>query len=248
MMWSKRVLLCLLCPLVVGCEMVEEGTVLRSIAYLRGLYRGYPVTLHEEIVVEGEVISCDRGGEFYHQLVVQDTTGGIVFSIDCDDLYKLYAVGDRVRVRCLGLRLGSYGRSLRLGGKSADGREVSEMSEAEWSGLCERVGRSERLSTTSIDIGAIEPRNLSSWVRIVGVRFVEAGEVWAPDGKSTTRHIVSLEAPRDTLRVRMSGHSDFSQERIPEGECCVEGVLDYFSDDYQLVLHSLDGVLTDSEK
>lgn len=248
MMWSRRVLLGVLWLLMVGCERVEEGAEACSIGYLRGLYRGYPVTLHEDIVVEGEVISSDRGGEFYHQLVVQDPTGGIIFSIDCDNLHELYSVGERVRVRCLGLRLGSYGRALRLGGESADGREVSPVSEADWRGRCERVGRSDKLTATTIDIGAIGPQNLSSWVRLEGVRFVEAGEVWAPDGESITRHLVSIAEPCDTLRVRLSGYSDFRQERIPEGECSVEGVLDYFSDDYQLVLHSMDSVLTDNEK
>lgn len=247
MMWSRCVLLALML-LLVGCESDEAGAEARSIAYLRGLYRGYPVTLHEEFVVEGEVISSDRGGEFHHQLVVQDHTGGIVFSIDCDNLYALYSVGDRVRVRCLGLRLGSYGRALRLGCGSADGREVSAMSEAEWRERSESVGHSERLTTTHVEIGTIEPRNLSSWVRVEGVRFVEAGQVWAPEGESTTRHLVSIAEPCDTLRVRLSGYSDFRQERIPEGRCTVEGVLDYFSDSYQLVLHSMDGVLTDNEK
>ena len=247
-MLSRGKILLTLALFVMGCSSDSDVPEATSISYLRGLYRGYPTLLHEECYIEGEVISSDRSEEFHHRIVVQDATGGIAFAVDYDALHTLLSVGDRVRVRCGGLTLGSYSHSLRLGRESAEGIEVSDMSLAEWKERFEIVGVSERLHTTHIEIGSLSAPNLSTWVRIEGVRVVEAGEMWADEGVSLTRHLVDIDTPSDTLRVRLSGYSDFWDQKIPLGECQVEGVLDYFSDDYQLVINSPDGVLTENEK
>lgn len=228
----------LLVVLLVGCEGVAEVEErVLSLRTLTGRYEGYPLTITDRVVVEGEVVSTDRSGEFYNRVVIQDSSGGVVVMVECDTLHLLHSIGDRLRIECQGLTLGSYGRGVRLGVEGSD-EEVEAMPLAEWRERYEEVGISPALRTTPLTIASADATNLYTRVLFEGVRFVEAGEQWAEEKESATRHIVDSNHPTDTLQVRVSGYSEFWAERIPSGVCDVVGVLDFFGTKYQLLIAS----------
>lgn len=231
--------------LPVGCVDGESASEEVSIAYLRSLYRGYPVLITEPLVVRGVVVSTDRYGESYHRLTMQDHTAGVEFSVDCDHLYRHYSVGDSLRIECCGLTLGGYGRAVRVGAEPEDGYEVSDIGWSLWQGVATNYGvATVQPAARSVTIADLSAELLSQRVLLEGVRFVEAGERWAEEeGMNTTRHIV--DAACDTLSVRTSGYSDFFHHILPEGECDVLGLLGYFGSDYQLVVFTPDDVLCD---
>lgn len=243
------VTVCLL--LMVGCNggvvpSDGEGGAI-SISQLRALYDGYPRLLTEGYTIEGVVISNDRHGEFRHKVAIEDSSGGVIIEVKSDSLFLLHRMGDRLRVECRGLTLGGYGGSIRLGAEGTT-REVEPLSKARWKEHYRTVGIADSLPQHSLSIGDITPRYLSTRLLLRGVRFVEAGEEWAPMQRDTTRHLVDCALEGDTLAVRLSGRSDFANHIIPEGECTLFGVLDYFHDGYQLLLASPDDVLPHSEK
>lgn len=245
--WSALVVLWLL----TGCESSagsdEPTTRLVSISHLTSLYDGYPQELSERIAIEGVVISDDRHGEFRHRVVMEDASGGVTVMVASDSLCLLHKVGDILRVECCGLTLGGYGRSPRLG---AEGQlsEVAPLSPARWQEVHNLVGVAPQVPLHEITIDELSARYISTRLLLRGVRFVEAGEEWAPLERDTTRHLVTSPHGADTLAVRLSGRSDFAHQPIPEGECTLIGVLDYFHEDYQLLLASPEDVLPHSEK
>ena len=58
--------------------------------------------------IYGVVTADDRSGNFYHQIVIQDSTGGIVIAIQATNLYNSYPVGRKVYVKLKGLTLVDY--------------------------------------------------------------------------------------------------------------------------------------------
>lgn len=243
-----RVLVGALCLLLVGCNgavVPSDGVI--SISQLRTLYDGYPRKVTQTLAVEGVVISSDRHGEFRHRVVIEDSSGGVVFMVGSESLYALHNIGDRLRVECGGLTIGSYGGSLRLGAEGIT-HEVEPLSPARWKEHYRTVGVAESLPQHSLSLGELAPRYLSTRLLLGSVRFVEAGEEWAPMRRDTTRHLVDFATGGDTLAVRLSGSSLFADMTIPEGECTLFGVLDCFNDSYQLLLASPDDVLPHSEK
>lgn len=249
-MFCRRIdgwLLAVATLLLVGCGTNNEGSGVTSIHTLRALYRGYPVTVEQNMTIEGVVVSDDRYGEFYQQVVVEDSSGGIIFLVDSDTLYALHKVGDRVRIECRGLTIGDYFGSLRVG-MSDMYYEVAPLSLARWCEVCHKVGVADKEPVNEAQIGELSAIHLSTRLGFSPVRFVGAGERWTDNGRDTTRYIIDALSPSDTLAVRLSGRSDFSGEIIPSGECRVVGVLDYHYDHYQLHLASPDDVLPLSEK
>ena len=250
MLWSRRfaAYLVALAVLLVGCSGGEEEAQSRliSIRQLTALYEGYPRHITERVAVEGVVVSDDRHGEFYHKVVMEDSSGGVAFMVDSPTLYTLHKMGDILRVDCCGMIIGGYGRAVRLGAEGTQ-NEVEPLSVARWREQYAFVGVADSLPYRSVAIGEVSAEMLSTRLLLEGVRFVEGGEQWAPNGESATRHLVDLATGSDTLAVRLSGRSDFAHERVPEGECLLFGVLDYFNDHYQLLLASPDEVLSHSE-
>lgn len=245
---NRLVLFALIVAVSVGCRPAEPTEHTTSIRALKALYRGYPVRIAEHVVVAGVVVGTDRYGELYHQLILQDHTGGIMFSIDNARLHETYAVGDSLRVNCCGLTLGAYGHSVRVGeAPSGDGYETSPIEWPQWCSLVEHCGvgaepRAERLES----IASLGPQHISTLVRLDRVRFVEGGEPLGVKGEATSRHLVSAtatEPPTDTLEVRASGHSDFHNITLPTSACSVIGIAGYFHNSYQLVITSPDDIV-----
>lgn len=229
--------------LLVGCSepVADEQSV--SIGYLRGLYGGYPRTLTEDYVIEGEVVSSDRYGAFLNQLVIQDPTGGISIMIDNPALHRSYSVGDLVRVWCRGLTLGGYGGSVRLGAGPERDWEVSRLGRAEWQRCSRVVGRREEVGSITRTIASLSADDMGRLVRVCGVRVIAAGELWPASGEALNVAVVDAASPTDTLLVRIVGHKELTDEVLPTGVVDVVGVADYFAGRYQLQLSSPMGFL-----
>lgn len=244
---ARSVLAVLWALMLVGCTDGSTGVQTISIHQLKNIYRGYPVVISSPIAVEGVVVSSDRWGESYRRLAVQDESGGVTFSIENRALHEEYSVGDRIRVECLGLTIGSYGHLVLVGGPPEGDMEVGPLEWSRWQAATTLVGSAAEPKPIQMTIGECNPRYLSVLVRLDGVRFVEAGEPWATEDEAITRHLVDVATTTDTLAVRCSGYSDFYHHRLPAGEVRVVGVLGYFHNAYQLLVDSPDRVSAGEE-
>lgn len=228
------------CLMVVASACGEhdgEGLERVSIAHLRTLYRGYPITISEDIYIEGRVVSDDRYGNFYHTLVLQDSTGGIPIRIYHNALHTLHPLGSTLRVRCLGLQLGSYGGAVRLGGES-DGRgEVSDLSPADWARSYVELGEVANVEPRRVAIAELSARDIATLVMVEGVAVVEGGRLWSEVAEEREVHVV--DGALDTLVVSLSPYEELFDSRVPTGRVDVVGVLDYFRPHYQLVISSV---------
>ena len=238
---SRWLMVALLATLSVGCSHPAEGPTTISIAYLRSLYDGYPRKIDQPIAIEGEVVSDDRYGNFYHTLVLQDSSAGIPIIIDHNVLHTLHPVGNRVRVNCFGLTLGSYGKSVRLGGESERDVEVGALDVGQWQRCATDLGPRLEVSPKTIEIAQIGAREIATLVSIEDVTIVEGGELWSDAAERRDIHIVDSRA--DTLIVRLSPYEELYGSRLPEGRVDVVGVVDYFVPRYQLVISSSKSVI-----
>ncbi len=89
-----------------------------SIAGLKAMdtLAGVPVKIMEDYIISGIVVADDKSGNFYKELVIQDSTGGISIQLDQSNYYTDFPVGRRVFVKLRGLCLGEYHHLIQLGG------------------------------------------------------------------------------------------------------------------------------------
>lgn len=105
-----------------------------TILDLKKLYTtpGTPVTISDDIVIGGQVISEDRSGNVYKSLYIQDATGGIELKIGKNGLYNDYKLGQWVYVKCSGLTLGAYNGMVQLGWESNDSKYETSYIEVQY--------------------------------------------------------------------------------------------------------------------
>lgn len=61
-----------------------------------------------DTTIYGIVTADDRSGNFYHQIIIQDSTGGIVIALQATNLYNDYPIGRKIYVNLKGLTLINY--------------------------------------------------------------------------------------------------------------------------------------------
>ena len=105
-----------------------------TILELKKLYTtpGTPVTISDDIVIGGQVISEDRSGNVYKSLYIQDETGGIELKLGKNGLYNDYKLGQWVYVKCSGLTLGAYNGMVQLGWESNDSKYETSYIEVQY--------------------------------------------------------------------------------------------------------------------
>lgn len=211
-----------------------DATVV-SVAYVRSLYRGYPLVVVDEWEIHGTVTANDRYGAFLRTLVVQDASGGIEIKAGGERLFELFPVGQPVRLSCRGLVLGGYGGALSLGSPSADpayqngfiGREA----------LLTRLKANEEMVDTPplvLTFGELDASHLGRLVAFEDVQFVEGAvsASWGDAERDLDRHLVDRSG--DTLIVRVPRQADFVARALPDGSGYIEGILSVFNRCYQL--------------
>lgn len=218
-----------------------------SIAYLKSMYAGDPVTIKGNYRVKGAVVSTDRYGNYYKTIAVQDDTGGIEIKIDNEKLFTIYRPGDIVEVHCNGLTLGSYGGVVQLGTAPADGYETGYMDGGTASVHIRITGVAESLPVVETAIPRITAGMVSCRIGLRNVQFCDdcAGETWGGE-EIMERELTDIAGNR--LRVRVSPHATFAWWALPVGRGSIEGILSYFNGEYRLVVVSIYDVAMSGER
>lgn len=207
----------------------------------------------EDIIIAGRVVSSDKTGNIYKNIVLQDNTGAITISINGYDLYETYQQGQQIVVNVTGLHIGGYVGLMQIGAAGTSNKGVPQTTfldkdlfaqHAQQNGLA----RLERIDTMTVTIpemmtakGSVE--GLQKWqsqlVRIDGVQWVDAGQPFA--GSANANRYVK-DANGNQINVRNSSYADFTNDILPTGTGSVVGILSYYNNDWQVLLNGLDGL------
>lgn len=210
-------------------------------------------------IIAGRVISSDEAGNVFKNLILQDATGAITFSIDSYNLTQHYRVGQEIVVDVTGLTIGKYAGLMQFGisKEYLDGTQASFMSRelfavhAELNGLPE-TAKIDTLVLDSFDDLVMNKEGYikyqSQFVRFNNVTFANGGkETFSTYHANVNQDLVDSKgngASTTVVAVRTSGYSSFWSQMLPEGAGDVCGILSFYSNgsssNWQLVLNDVD--------
>ena len=204
--------------------------------------------------LEGYVVSSDESGNFFEELIIQDTpenpTAGIRVLIDVSALHTFYEFGRKVLVRLDGLSLGIENGVLTLGG--LDGARIRQIPASQQDEIIEV---SEELATiTPLEITFDDFSNslLNMFVKISNVQFTSeavltddltfAGE--PTDDIKGERVLESCSSGRSAI-LSTNTLADFNRLKLPPQRGSFEGILskNFSGDTFNLILNDPTGLV-----
>lgn len=66
-------------------------------------------------VIAGIVVCDDKSGNYYKQIAIQDSTGGLLVRLDAANLYTSYPIGRKIYIKLKGLYISDYGGVCQIG-------------------------------------------------------------------------------------------------------------------------------------
>ncbi|KAB7528425.1 lamin tail domain-containing protein [Flagellimonas olearia] len=219
-----------------------------SFADLEELLGDGATQIHQDLVLEGYVISSDRAGNFFGVLYIQDKmenpTQGLQIEMDFRESHLFYSAGSKILVKLKGLYLGKSGETLKLGGTFTSFGNVS-------------VGRLPSLQVRehiflSCDGGTVQPLQvalpeientpLNTLVEFKDVEFVEEelGLSFALAEEETIRTLT--DCAENEMALLNSGYADFQAEILPEDNGSITGILVKDGKQLQLIIRDLEDI------
>jgi hypothetical protein len=221
---------------------VPSGATLLTIQQLKARHTvmGQLDSITDDVYIKGVITGNDQFGNIYKTLYIQDSTSGIVLSLNKTSLYNEYKQGQLVYVKCKNLVLGDYGGTPQLGGVYNGGTgqlpEIFIVDHLFKAGMPGAVPAPIHVRASS----ELIPDNLSKLVILDSCSFSEAGLAFVSDNLTTDR---GLKLKDGTLiSVRTSNYAAFKNSIIPAGKGTVIGLLGLYNGTYQLVIRHIDDV------
>lgn len=238
-----------------------EGTSNTAIADLKAKHtKGEFETIEEDLVIEGYVVSDDTEGNFYKQIIVQDSregaTGGIEVKINEKGLSSMMKPGQQVFIKAKGLVLGDYNGLVQLGGGTFQKGNYTNLAGIDPGLIKDHIflnGLPVELQPKEVSLEELKDNDLynslvSTLVKITAAQFEDADGTltYAEKDKSSNRDIVGPKGNK--LIVRNSGYSNFYDEALPQGSGTIVGVLSKFGSDKQMMIRSTEDVVMTGDR
>jgi hypothetical protein len=208
-----------------------------TIAAFKATFSGTLDSIKQDIIIKGTVISSDEAGNIYKALYIQDSTGGLVISLDKTNLYTTLQPGQRVFIKCKGLYLGAYGGVTQLGfvfqgaiGRIPDAMINSHIFPDSLPGAIPTP-----LSKT---ISSISGNDLCMRIRLDNLHFETIGTEFASQLSNST-NITLDDDNGNTIILYNSKYANFAGKLTPKGKGSVNAILSSFNGKYQLYINSL---------
>lgn len=233
----------------------EPGVVANiSIKDVKARYTsGAPVLITDDVIIEG-VVSCDdKSGNYYQQIAIQDSTGGVLLRLASSNLYLNYPVGRKIYVKLKGLYLGQYNGTLQFGG-GIDAAYASQggvtliaynlIDQHIIKGALNQPLVPKVVSVTDLTTN-LQDKYISTLVKLVGYEFAsnERNKNYADDDASGNRILQDCSAlSSHKITLRTSNYSNFATLPVAQGNGEIIGVYSYFGSTKQFTIRDTSDV------
>ncbi|MDR1975053.1 MAG: DUF5689 domain-containing protein [Bacteroidales bacterium] len=205
--------------------------------------------IEDTLYIEGVVTANDVSGNVYKKMFIQDTNEyGLDVELDMTAIWGEYPVGQRVIISLRGLSIGNYGNMAQIGlGRGTSGSNpnaTGRITDVMKSTYIAKIGLPypgnlpEPKLMTIAEINDDVLRYAGVLIKIDSVVFVDAaavgdtvnkGKTFATQGDAgngSNRNI--RDDANQTLIVRNSTESKFTNAYLPRGKGCIVGILSHY--------------------
>ena len=212
----------------------------------------------DSIILGGTVVTTDAYGNVFQQLVLEDESGALNFSISMYDINEKYQYGQEIRVNVTGMMVGSYSGLMQMGALYNGGigrmEEATFTTHAQVNGLPDKAAAEAFIADmTMADLVAnatnqeFLQKYQSRFVRLSGVKFNGGGTLkWTDNpGQNGYTARTLTDAEGNSLDFRTSNRCTFASQILPAGTGNVVVLLGYYNNKWQLSMMNPETDCTD---
>ena len=227
---------------------IVANTSIQALKALHTTAGAYDV-ITSDIVISGVVVADDKSGNFYKQLYIQDSTGGLQILLDANSLYGTYPVGRRIFIKCNGLCISDYNGTMELGVKalvsglpSVEGIPGNLISKYVIGGSLNNP-----VVPTVVTIAQLgtnmQNKYLGTLIQLDGFAFTSLAGTYSDTSvyKTTTNRDIK-NCTGNTIIVRTSAYSNFAAQKVAQGRGSILAIYTTFGTTKQLIIRDTNDV------
>jgi hypothetical protein len=204
-------------------------TVNFSLDSLQKRYNGTPYLVTDPLIIEAVVVADDKSGEFYKQLVIQDSTAGITLVMDASSLYTAYPIGRRLFINLQGLYIVYYkGTPEIVAGVNPDGT-FAGIPPASFDQFVMKGSFPHPVTPKVLNIYQLNNNNIDELIQLNNVEFANGfdGLPFADGYNKVSKSTTVEDCNGSTIVSYNSGYADYANTNTPTGNgtmLCIYGV------------------------
>lgn len=214
-------------------------TVTTSIAQLKAMPQLKEIT--DDLVIYGIVVADDRSGNFYKQIVIQDSTGGMTILLDQNSIYNDYPIGRKIYIKLKGLYLGNYNDLPQLGHTPDEQGSVTGIPSTLFENYIVKANYPNTITPKEVELSQVAAGNLTLLNTVITIKNVEFDSTqvfkkYADPAPSTGTSRTIKGCDGSSIILRTSGFAKFQPYQTPSGNGTITGIYTIYKGTPQLVI------------
>lgn len=209
--------------------------------------------INKTMAIEATIVANDEHDNLYKSISIQDSTAGIIISLEGVSLYQLYPIGATIRLHLKNLFLTDYRRMLQVVASvdTSSGQLLTSGIPATLFSKHIAVIKDNNISTPLL----VSYKNLSDTlqgrlIKISNVEFAAADtNLTFADKKNKIGASRSLKfCVGGTIYLRTSGYADFAGFSIPKNNGDITGIYSVYNSEKQIIIRDTNDILFRSKR
>lgn len=227
-------------------------TATLTIAQLKAMHTlGSSETISTDDIIEGVVIANDSSGNFYKQIIIEDSTAGIAINIDDYNLYTAYPVGRNVFIKLNGLILYDDNRLISIGGSKDANNNINPIAAPLKNSVVIKGANNIPVVPKTLDVSDLNDSYQNMLIQLTNMEFDEADTSKTYADTSTSHNAVSFvlkNCSNKSITLRNSGFASFSGINIPNGNGNITCIYSVYNFSKQILIRDTNDVQFNSTR
>ncbi len=196
-------------------------------------------TISTDDIIEGIIIANDSSGNFYKQIIIEDSTAGIAINIDDYNLYTSYPVGRNVFIKLNGLILYDDNRLIAIGaGRDANNNINAIAAPLKNQYVIKGVNNVPALPKI-VDVSDLNDGYQNMLIQLTNMEFSEpdTSKTYADTSASqNTVNFILKNCSNKTITLRNSGFANFAGANVPNGNGSITCIYSIYNTSKQILI------------
>ncbi len=223
-------------------------TVNFRIDSLKARYPGANYFIGEDLVISAVVTADDKSGNFYKQIIIQDTSGGIALLLDGSNAFNDYPIGRRIFIKLKGLYLVQYKGIFQIAASIAPDGSFNGIPSSLYDRYILKGSYFHTVTPRAVTISQLNPGYQNLLIELNDVEFQsgDAGQPYADGFNKTSLSRVVKNCTGGTLETYNSGYANFANQLTPTGKGKMVAIYSVYNTTGQLLLRDPSDLHMDS--